>query len=209
MKTICISISVSIIILSNIGLINAQSKPDVEKLAPKQAINFQITVTPMMTATVHISIGADIQESQACKAESLAYGGLKMEFNWYNKSDETGKMMLGFVSNKPDIEKHWISHKQQIDEIYKHYSAPGNSLMCNTVKEEDVPSGKLYMVDYSYAYCDTDKALQHSVNAKCFFFNGTCTGNIEINCQCSIDEVRNMIKSIISEADGFNFLGLM
>jgi hypothetical protein len=187
----------------------AQSTADLSKLAPKQATNLKNFAAPTLSATVHVAITGDIQETQACQPQSLAYGGLKVELNWYNNNDETGKMMLGMVSNKPDIEKHWVSHKNQVDEIYQHYSTKGNSLACSLVSEEDVPGGKLYIIDYSYANCDTDKARQRSVVAKCFFFNGTSTGNIEISCQCTPDEVRNMVKSIIKSTLDFDFSGLL
>lgn len=187
----------------------AQSQPDITKLVPSQVINLKKMVSPIPNSMLNISIIGDIPETMACQPQSLSLGGLKLELNWYNKNDETGKMMLGLVSNKPDIEKNWASHKKQIDEIYQHYSAPGNSISCSQLKEEDVPGGKLYLVEYSYSLCDTDRDKQHTVQAKCFFFNGTANGNIEIICQCKPEEVSEMVKGIIKSASEFSFSGLM
>lgn len=184
----------------------AQAKPDIGKLAPKQALNLNKAAVPMMSAMVNVKIIGDLPESRACKASSVADKGLMIEISWYNKNDETGNMMLGFVSNKPDIEKKWTMHKNQLNETFNHYSTPGNSLYCSKVYEEDVPGGKMHLIEYSYATCDTDRAQAYMVDAKCFFFNGTATGTIEISCQCELDEVRKMIKGTIAETAAFNFL---
>jgi len=183
----------------------AQSKPDIGKLAPQQALNLNKSAVPMMSAMVNVKIVGDLPESRACKSSSVAEKGLNIDISWYNKNDETGNMMLGFVSNKPDIEKKWTMHKDQLNEMYDHYNTPGNSLYCSKVYEEDVPGGKMHLIEYSYANCDTDKAQAYMVEAKCFFFNGSATGTIEISCQCELDEVRKMINGTISETSAFDF----
>ena len=197
------------IFLSGFSHVFAQSQADIAKLVPSQVVNLKKAISPIPNYIVNISIIGDIPETMACQPQSLSLGGLKLELNWYNKNDETGKMMLGLVSNKSDIEKNWASHKKQIDEIYQHYSAPGNSISCSQVKEEDVPGGKLYLVEYSYSLCDTNRDKQHTVQAKCFFFNGSVNGNIEIISQCKPEEVREMVKSIIKSASEFSFSSLM
>ena len=198
-----------IMIVLNLAFINSysQSKPDTDKLIPKQALNSNIIVSPLPESMVNVSIDADIIETQACSSESISQGGLKIELNWYNSNDFTGNMMMGMMSEKS--EKNWLSHKKQINELYEHYKNPVNSISCSSVKEEVISGGKLYIIEYSYSYCDTDKTENRMVEARCFFFKGNVSGNIEIKCQCSQEEVKEMIKVIIQSSSDFNFSGLL
>ena len=187
----------------------AQSK--IEGLIPAGTANTKESVAPMPPMMVHVDYTSDINETQACQQNSTAYGGLKVQISWYNTNDETGKMMLGMVSNPADLQKHWDSHKEQLNAIHEQYKNGnyGDHFNFTEVLEETVPGGKLYMISSTNANCDTDKPRSQRVTAKCFFFNGTTTGNIEIEAQCTPEEMREMVKSIIKKTSEFNFPGLM
>ena len=71
------------------------------------------------------------------------------------------------------------------------------------------PAGRLHMVQYSYIQCDSERDKQYTVDARCFFFNGTTTGIIEIRSQNGVDEIRKMVKHIIQKTAEFPFSSLL
>jgi hypothetical protein len=184
------------------------SQSKIENLIPKNAINVKETIMPLASSMVSVNYVGDIIETSACSENSYAYGGLKVEISWFDKNDYSGKMMLGFVSNPPDIEKHFLQNQKELMEIYGHYSNPENSNSCSKVVEEPVSGGKLHILNYSYTHCETERK-QIVTTARCFFFNGVATGLIRIDAQCKPEEVKEMIKSIIKKVSEFDFNSLM
>ena len=186
----------------------SQPKPDPAKIAPPEASILRKEIVPLPSSMVRITMNGNLAETTACQKISKT-GQLRIELSWYNKNDETGKMMLQLVDNKPDFETQWASHKKEILNEYDHYKAPNNSLYCSDLFEENVPGGRLYMVQYSYTYCDSERDKQYTVDARCFFFNGTTTGTIEIRSQNGVDEIRKMVKHIIQKTADFSFSSLL
>ena len=186
----------------------AQTKADPAKIAPNEASILRKEIVPLPSSMVRVTLNGSLAETTACQKDSRQ-GQLRIELSWYNKNDETGKMMLQLVDNKPDFEAQWASHKKEIRHEYEHYKTPGHSLYCSELFEENVPGGRLHMVQYSYTYCDSERDKQYTVDARCFFFNGTTTGVIEIRSQNGVDEIRKMVKHIIQKTADFPFSSLL
>ena len=211
MNKTCFSIKTiffCVVLVAVSNSISSQSKPDPTKIAPPEALNLRKEIEPLPSSMVRIAMNGNLAETTACQKDSKQ-GQLRIELSWYNKNDETGKMMLQLVDNQSDFEKQWASHKKEILNEYEHYKAPNNSLYCSDLFEENVPGGRLHMVQYSYIYCDSEHAKQYTVDARCFFFNGTTTGVIEIRSQNGVDEIRKMVKHIIQKTADFPFSSLL
>lgn len=201
----------AVLLLFALQHIQAQTVSKIEKLVPAGVSNIEEMVMPLPPSMLRIEYTGDITATKACSKDALDYGGLKVQLSWYNKNDETGKMMLGMVSNKADIEKHWKTNKEELDKIYERYKTGnyGTSFTYTEVLEETVPGGKLHMISSSNSCPESDNVRNQLVNARCFFFNGTAHGEITIEAHCSPDEIRNMVKAIIKNAGEFNFAGLL
>ena len=197
-----------VVLVAVSGSMPSQSKPDPTKIAPPEASILRKEIVPLPSSMVRVTLNGNLAETTACQKISQT-GQLRIELSWYNKNDETGKMMLQLVDNKPDFETQWASHKKEILNEYDHYKAPNNSLYCSDLFEENVPGGRLHMVQYSYTYCDSERDKQYTVDARCFFFNGTTTGTIEIRSQNGVDEIRKMVKHIIQKTADFPFSSLL
>lgn len=200
-----------LLLLVSMQQVQAQTVSKIEKLLPAGVSNIKEMVMPLPPSMLRIEYTGDITETKACSNNTLAYGGLKVQLSWYNKNDETGKMMLGMVSNKADIEKHWKTNKEELDKIHEQYKTGnyGTSFTYTDVSEETVPGGKLHMISSSNTCPESDNARKQLVNARCFFFNGTAHGAITIEAHCTPDEIRAMVTSIIKNAGEFNFSALL
>ena len=198
------------IVLFAIQHVNAQAVSKIEKLVPAGVVNTKETVMPLPPSMARVEYTGDITETKACSKEAFSSGGLKVMISWYNKNDETGKMMLGIVSNKADLEKHWKTNKEALDKIYTQYKTGGygDSFTFTEVLEETVPGGKLHIISSSNICPEADNARYQLVNARCFFFNGTAHGELLIEAHCTPDEIRNMVKAIIKSTGEFNFAAL-
>lgn len=190
--------------------VNAQTVSKIEKLVPAGVVNIKETVMPLPPSMARVEFTGDITETKACSKEAFSFGGLKVMISWYNKNDETGKMMLGMVGNKADLEKHWKTNKEELDKIYEGYKTGGygNSFTYTEVLEETVPGGKLHIISSANICPESDNARYQLVNARCFFFNGTAHGELLIEARCTPDEIRTMVKSVIKNTGEFNFAAL-
>ncbi|MBK7212921.1 MAG: hypothetical protein IPH88_06420 [Bacteroidales bacterium] len=187
----------------------AQTPSKIQKLIPAGVVDPAEIIQPMAPFMVRVEYTGKITETATCSKGTL--GDIKVAISWYNTNDETGKMMVGMVSPASELQKHWQKDKEEITEIYQQYKngGYGENMRISEVKTEDVPAGKLTIFDVSNPCVESDIPKSQRVFARCFIFNGTTQCEIRIEAQCSPDEIRTMIKTILNETSSFNFSGLM
>jgi hypothetical protein len=187
----------------------AQSPSKISKLIPTGVIDPAETVQPMAPFMVRVEYTGKIVETASCSKGSL--GEIKVAMSWYNNNDETGKMMLGLVSTPSELQKQWQKNQEELTGIYQQYKngGYGENLKVSEVKIEDLPGGKLSILDVTAPCVESDVPSSQRTFARCFVFDGKTQCEIRIESQCSPAEIKTMIKTIIFEVNNFNFSGLL
>lgn len=183
-----------LVIISTSALLNAQVTKDLNKLIPMHLVDSRSKINKTIMgigASVHITIAAGMKYVDACSKEST--GNLKIEINWYNENDETGKVMLQMMKDMNGAEQEKESFLKQSKQG-KTENLAGGILKMETSKKEcrDAITGPTGEWEYS-------------TDAWFFSFKDNRILKIVFTDKIKPETANKIIANIAAETAKFNF----
>lgn len=157
----------------------------------------KLTIMPSnMGFLVHLEINASLKNYDDCSRKDRLQGGLKIEIDWYDANNETGKMMAGMI--KSDIEK--------ITQSFKGSSGFEN--MSEAV-ESNIKGGKMWI--YTKAKSCVNEITgptgetEHLTQIRAFVFTGSKMLKIDLKSRTKPSNLEQSLKIILEKWETFDF----
>lgn len=177
----------------------SQVAPEVKNLVPWEYVSESLSKTSSvilgLEPYVKVAISADLSDTDACMDKSVTPNGLSLDYMWFNANNETGKMMMDMHIDLNGVlqEKDNFKLDGATEEAFMNgtlWIISGSSECINTISG---PTGK----------------TEYQTKMRYFGFNENCVRKIELLCKCKPDKAKQILKSTIQLANGFDFSSLM
>jgi hypothetical protein len=179
----------------------AQSNQKVEDFLPMKDIDQSISKIYSQVSNLgfqnHVDISADLKTFDDC-IWNKQQGRLKMEIDWYNTNDETGKMIADMIKGDiPNIMKNYL------------YSSFNDNMKSDQAKEEIIKGGKL-LVYSKNSQCVNEITgpngeTQYFTAIRAFVFTGCLKLEISLYSYTKVDTLKQTLTEIIKKAESFDF----
>ncbi len=188
------TILILLLIVTASAALKAQSLKDLNNIIPMDLVDSRSKVDKTVMgigASVHVTIAASIKSVDACSKAD--FGHLKVEINWYNGNDETGKVMLQMMKDMNGADQEKESFLKQSKE------GKAENLAKGTVKIE---SSKKECRD---AITGPTGEWEYTTNAWYFSFSDNRIIKIVFTDKIKPEAAKKIIANIALEATKFNF----
>jgi hypothetical protein len=182
----------------------AQNNQKVEDLLPMKDIDQSISKIYSQVSNLgfqnHVDINADLKTYDDCIWNNQQ-GRMKIQIDWYNTNDETGKMIADMIKGDiPDLMKSFL------------YSSFSDQMKIDQAKEEIIKGGKL-LVYSKNTQCVNEIAgpngeTQYFTAIRAFVFTGSLKMEISLYSYTKADALKQTLNEIIKKAESFDFSSL-
>jgi len=181
----------------------SQNNSPIESILPMkdidqtyEKINTQVSNLVFMT---HVDLNASLVNYDDCQRKDRTQEGLKMQIDWYNTNDETGKMMADMV-------------QADIANAMKNYKNSSGFEHMDQALESDLKGGKMWMYSHREACVNEMTGATGGMNYFTQIRAFVCTGNkiikIDLKAATNVTTLEQSLKFILDKCDLFDFSSL-
>lgn len=181
----------------------SQNTESIEVILPMKDINQSIDNIYYLPANmgfmVHVDVSASLVNYDDCSDHGQTQGGLKIQIDWYNINDETGKMMADMV-------------QADIANIMQTFKTSSGFENMDKAVENDLKGGKMWMYTHREACVNEITGATGEMNYFTQIRAFVCTGNkiikIDLKAATNVTTLEQSLKFILDKCDLFDFSSL-
>ncbi len=178
-----------------------QSSHKAHDLLPMEDVDQSISKIYAMVSNMgfqtHVDLSSDLKSYNGCEWDKTL-GRLKMEVDWYNTGDETGKMIAEMVQgdNAKLMASFFSGHNNDYMEIDK-------------AKEVKIKGGKM-MVFSKQSACVNEITgpngeTKYFTSIRAYVFTGSLKMEISLYANTKADALEKTVMKILEKAESFDF----
>ncbi len=181
-------------------VVYAQPKNNIEDILPMTDVDqtqekLQVTTTNM-EMMVHADVNGSLVNYDNCSRTDRNQGGLKIQIDWYNTNDETGKMMADMV-------------KVDILSVSKAFSTSSGFENFNEAVERDINGGKMWVYTRNKACVNeitgATGEIEHFTQIRAFVFTGNKVLKIDLHAKTKAVTLEQTLQYILEKSETFDF----
>lgn len=178
----------------------SQNNGPIESILPMKDIDQTIDKMYYLPANMgfmaHVDVSASLVNYDDCSDHDRTQGGLKIQIDWYNTNDETGKMMADMI-------------KGDISNVMKNFKNSSGFENINEAVESDIKGGKMWMYSKQKACVNeitgATGEIEYFSQIRAFVFTGNKLLKIDLISKSHPSTLEQSLRFFLDKSENFDF----
>jgi len=178
----------------------SQNTKPIEPILPMsdidQSIDKMYYLPANMGFMVHVDVNASLKNYDHCSLKDATPHGLKIEIDWYNTNDETGKMVADMI-------------KGDISNVMKNFKNSSGFEDIDKATESDVKKGKMWMYSKQKACVNEITGptgeIEYFSQIIAFVFTGNKLLKIDLKSNSKLETLQKSLDYILGKWENFDY----
>ena len=184
----------------NCFMVFSQNNGSIESILPMKDIDQTIDKMYYLPANmgfmVHVDVSASLVNYDDCSDHDRTQGGLKIQIDWYNTNDETGKMMSDMI-------------KGDISNVMKNFKNSSGFENLSKAVESDIKGGKMWMYASKKACVNEITGATGEIECfsqiRAFVFTGNKLLKIDLISKSHPSTLEQSLRFFLDKSENFDF----